>query len=267
MTEFSEEKIRVCEAILARTEGAASEFLAGKLKKETARNWDLFYKRNTTNFFKDRHWVEREFPELRPVAGIAPASKCGCASLFKGCGVGNFIFPTLDSNSDLFIYGCDLSKRAVDFVKADAKYDTQRCKAFVCDITSQPLTDNVPPHSLDLVSALFCFSAIPPDQMPPAVENLKSVLKPGGIVLFRDYGIYDAAQLRFKPTSKLSDRLYARHDGTLSYFFSTADLDRLFCANGFVPIENTYVVKTVVNRKRELHMERVFVQARLRYQP
>jgi len=28
------------------------------------KNWDMFYKRNQTNFFKDRHWTEREFGEL-----------------------------------------------------------------------------------------------------------------------------------------------------------------------------------------------------------
>lgn len=42
-----------------------SEFKQMKLEKEAKKNWDLFYKRNTTNFFKDRHWTTREFEELR----------------------------------------------------------------------------------------------------------------------------------------------------------------------------------------------------------
>lgn len=41
-----------------------SEFKRNKLEKEAQRNWDLFYKRNSTNFFKDRHWTSREFHEL-----------------------------------------------------------------------------------------------------------------------------------------------------------------------------------------------------------
>lgn len=36
-----------------------------------------------------------------------------------GCGVGNFIFPLLEAGGDksVFIYACDFSKRAVQFVK------------------------------------------------------------------------------------------------------------------------------------------------------
>jgi len=41
-----------------------SEFKQEKLEKEALKNWDLFYKRNTTKFFKDRHWTTREFTEL-----------------------------------------------------------------------------------------------------------------------------------------------------------------------------------------------------------
>lgn len=42
-----------------------SDFKLMKLEKDAQKNWDLFYKRNTTNFFKDRHWTTREFEELK----------------------------------------------------------------------------------------------------------------------------------------------------------------------------------------------------------
>ena len=41
-----------------------TEFKANKLEADAQKNWDLFYKRNTDHFFKDRHWLTREFPVL-----------------------------------------------------------------------------------------------------------------------------------------------------------------------------------------------------------
>lgn len=69
-----------------------------------------------------------------------------------GCGVGNFVFPALADNPNLFIYACDFSKRAVEMVKSNEQYDESRCKAFVCDLTVDALTDIIPPDSLDLVT-------------------------------------------------------------------------------------------------------------------
>lgn len=37
--------------------------------------------------------------------------------LEAGCGVGNCIFPLLQEDRDIFVYACDFSARAVDFVK------------------------------------------------------------------------------------------------------------------------------------------------------
>ena len=36
-----------------------------KLEADARKNWDLFYKRNQTNFFKDRQWMTREFEEFK----------------------------------------------------------------------------------------------------------------------------------------------------------------------------------------------------------
>ena len=92
-----------------------NQFQQIKLEKEAKRNWDLFYKRNSTNFFKDRHWITREFPELRKVLSKLDFSHP--VMLEVGCGVGNTLFPLLEENDAVFVHAFDFSPRAVEFVK------------------------------------------------------------------------------------------------------------------------------------------------------
>ena len=46
---------------------SVSERRQNQLESEARKHWDLFYKRNSTKFFKDRHWTLREFQELSGV--------------------------------------------------------------------------------------------------------------------------------------------------------------------------------------------------------
>ncbi|KAI8846614.1 S-adenosyl-L-methionine-dependent methyltransferase, partial [Chytridium lagenaria] len=221
--------------------------------KEAAKNWDNFYKRNTTNFFKDRHWTAREFEEL-----AAGETK-------KVCGMRSgeiFIWPLLEGNPNLYIYACDFSKKAIEFVKSHQSYDEARCKGFVCDLTKDPLVDSIEKESVDIVSAIFCLSAIPPEKLQDAFKNIASAMKPGATLLMRDYGVMDQAELRFKPGRMIRPHFYARQDGTFSVYFSLEFLGKLVEEAGFEIEDHRYVTKTIENRKLELVMERVWVQGR-----
>ena len=101
-------------------------FRANKFDKESKKHWDIFYKRNENRFFKDRHWTTREFWELcdAPRTDIEQYKK---VLVEIGCGVGNFAFPLLDDEKcNLFIYVCDFSPRAIDFVKNHEAYNENR---------------------------------------------------------------------------------------------------------------------------------------------
>ncbi|XP_071811838.1 tRNA N(3)-cytidine methyltransferase METTL6-like [Apostichopus japonicus] len=247
---------------LKKDDVCVSEFKQNKLEKEAKKNWDLFYKRNSTNFFKDRHWISREFAELLSGASekVEPSERL--TLLEVGCGVGNLVFPILKENPLLFAYACDFSPRAVQFVKENEGYKPDRIKAFQCDLTKDDLIEEIPPESVDLVTMVFVLSAIHPDKMLSSIQNISSVLKPGGMVLFRDYGLNDHAMLRFSKGHKLADSFYVRQDGTRAFFFSLVFLAKLFSDAGFEVVANEYVLRETVNKKEGLCVPRVFVQGK-----
>ena len=95
-----------------------SEFRATQLEKDTLKHWDLFYKRNDTRFFKDRHWTTREFGEL-----LETGNEAGKTMMEVGCGVGNLFYPLVEDGLKYKkIFACDLSPRAIEFVKVRGMY-------------------------------------------------------------------------------------------------------------------------------------------------
>ncbi|KAL3897931.1 MAG: hypothetical protein SGCHY_003078 [Lobulomycetales sp.] len=227
-----------------------------KFLREVSRNWNDFYKRNTVNAYKDRHWLLIDFPQL-----------ANCSSILEvGCGVGNLLFPLLEKLPHLYIYACDFSPRAIDFVCRDERYDTSRCKAFVQDATRPFDTSigTIPEESLDGMTLLFCLSAVPPEKHADVVENTSLCLKKGALVFVRDYGLYDAAQLNFKPGSKMWDRFYVRQDGTFAYYFDLDTLKSLFPEERYQCLSLEYVTRVVENRRTSKAFHRVFVQGTFR---
>jgi len=203
----------------------------------------VFYGTHQNRFFKDRHWLGVEFPELTTIREGAASHTV----LEVGCGVGNTVFPLLTQVEDprLFVWACDFSATAVSIVQVRTHacrirlpwlmdprcpqgselYDTRRCKAFVCDIANEDIADTVPKASVDVVSMIFVLSALRPDKFAAALRRIYDVLKPGGLLIFRDYGRYDLAQLRFKPRAVIADNFYVRGDGTRVYFFAEGEED------------------------------------------
>lgn len=203
LTAEEEEKLKLQNSRLI------SAYQANKINIESKKHWDLFYKRNDTRFFKDRHWTLREFKEI-----LGTDINQRNILLEVGCGVGNFIYPLIEEKLNMFIYACDLSSKAIELLKTNPIYSEAQVKAFQTDITTTDIFDEIPKETLDIVTLIFVLSAVDPSNYLKIARTLFALLKPSGYILLRDYGLYDMTQLRFKPGNKISDNFYMRQDGT-----------------------------------------------------
>jgi len=240
-------------------------FFVNKFEREAARNWDKFYGRNRTNFFRDRHWTTSEKTDGFPCLLSSSSGDVGRDVVVEsGCGVANCAFPLLEANQNLEIYMFDFASKAIDLIHSSPSYEKHagRCSAFVWDFSleSPSLSVSIPEAKFALM--VFVLSAVPPGRQLTAVKNLAALLKPGeGKILFRDYATGDMAQKRFAKSSTINPNYFVRQDSTLSYFFDEDKLHSLMTEAGLVKVYVRRIHRTIVNRKDKLEMQRVFLQA------
>lgn len=210
-----------------------SDFDKNRFNQDPAKWWNLFYKNNAENFFKDRKWLRQEFPVLAEVTQKDAGRQ---VVLEVGAGAGNTAFPLIrnNENEELMVHACDFSKYAVKVMRESEHYNEKYMVADVWDVAAEPdengqyLPPGLTEGSVDVVILIFIFSALNPAQWNRALHNIYKVLKPGGRVLFRDYGRGDLAQVRFKKGRYMDENFYVRGDGTRVYFFDQQELVQMW---------------------------------------
>lgn len=150
-----------------------------------------------------------------------------------GAGAGNTAFPILkcNENEGLKVHACDFSKKAVEVMREGELFDERYMAADVWDVAAEgegSLPPGLEEESVDVVVMIFIFSALSPEEWSRAIRNIYKVLKPGGDVLFRDYGRGDLAQVRFKKGRWMAENFYVRGDGTRVYFFDKDELSDIW---------------------------------------
>lgn len=260
--------------------------------------WRSFHRRHASGkFFKERRYLLKEFPELLNSKDCANILEVGCGNgstvvpilrsspsitvyacdcsedtlekaneivcSTKGVDVKDRFHPfVLDISKEtfpdwLFCKSCQSSRaKAVDLL-LDSSHHNIRKEHPVSLRENQCCV-----RGIDFITMIFTLSAIPYDIMSTTIERCVSVLKPGGFVLFRDYGLYDMTMLRFLPHQRLRFREYMRSDGTFSYFFSLDTVRELFHAAGLLELELEYCCVRSVNRKNGKDMQRVWVHGK-----
>lgn len=248
-----------------RSRVSASEYES--IKEKASHHWDEFYKVHNDKFYKDRNWLFTEFPELYLGGGAAEKQPERKTVFEIGCGVGNTVFPLLQQNADpeLHVYCCDFSETAVGILAENAKrMDETRCTPFVLDVTSDQWSVPFEEGSVDAVIMIFVLSSVEPSQMEQVLRRVFKYLRPGGLVLFRDYGRYDLSQLRFKDGHCVSDNFYVRGEKTFVYFFEREEVSRLFERCGYQVVQSHCDRRLQLNRRKQLKMYRVWIQGKFR---
>ena len=106
--------------------------------------------------------------------------------------------------------------------QSNERLDADRVTLFQWDAATQELPmDIVPSQCCDFLFCVFMLSAVHPDLHVDTLRHMGDMLRPGGCILFRDYGIYDMRSLRFKPGQMVSPNYFLKGDGTTSYFFDS----------------------------------------------
>lgn len=275
--------VDVCLSLVSRQ--SANWSIIARFNSDPAKWWNLFYKNNTANFFKDRKWLQQEFPILDKVT----QEDAGPVTVLEiGAGAGNTAFPVLAQNKNpkLKLHACDFSKKAVEVMRSHESYNPEVMQADVWDVAGEELPPGLEEGSVDVAVMVFIFSALSPLQWEKAVENVYRVLKPGGEVCFRDYGRGDLAQVRFKKGRYLEENFYVRGDGTRVYFFEEDELAEIWsgepsglAAEGEQDAEAAQTSQSpvrfgieelgvdrrlLVNRAKKLKMYRCWIQGRFR---
>ncbi|KAI0990452.1 hypothetical protein GJ496_001485 [Pomphorhynchus laevis] len=224
--------------------------------------WNRFYERHGVGFFKDRDWLCREFTEI-----FDECNKDLCI-LDVGCGVGNCALPILNSVGHRIhkYYAFDCSTVAIEQLKRRAESEElvheNKLHAFCFDLDNDQFPDDFP--LFDFVIIVFTLSSVK-DPLR-CMSKLMRLLKPDGLILFRDYLHLDMAHLRFKPDQCIKgDNVFIRGDGTIARFFRISDLEDIFGKECGLHKETLKVERRLqTNRAKKIEMYRRLVIAKYR---
>ena len=185
--------------------------------------------------------------------------------------------PLLWANLNMRVVAVDCSPTAIAAVRANPEFDARRLRTHVVDASApRSMVSCVDDASVDAVTAVFFFSALTANGLRNAAEEIRRVLRPNGLLLFRDYARGDVktdASSRFVPgeridenaslssSSSSNEQTYRRSDGTLAVFFDEDELNDVFASVGLVG-ECEIITHSITNRKLGVTMDRKFVQGR-----
>nr|XP_028605753.1 methyltransferase-like protein 8 isoform X6 [Podarcis muralis] len=230
--------------------------LQAKYEREASRYWNEFYKIHKNHFFKDRKWLFVEFPEIIP-EGKSDRCRKAITENLRCTGL-------LEDN-----HLCEDNSAPKVSSVLSACYDNSAADEQIVKSTGKQFPGGDSSYRILEVgcgAGNSVFPILEVIRIQGVVNGLARLLKPGGMILFRDYGRYDASQLRFKKGRCLSENFYVRGDGTRAYFFTKDEIHSIFSSAGLTEVQNLLDRRLQVNRKKKVKIHRVWIQGKFQKQ-
>ena len=268
------EKGEAFEASLLELSSKASQAPPAPLVVENEPWEDFHSTHHSASFFKAKRYLLQEFPSIIDTLRRHPRP----VLLELGCGAGAALYPILSALSVIqdsaplppLCFALDISPRALSLLTSSPFFSSSSIFPICYDISSPSSPPpSAPSGDATVALLIFTLSAISPDKHALSLARVRGMMSAGGLLCFRDYGVFDLTHLRFPLTQcvqeyvrapSLVSRTFRRGDGTLSHFFTVdEDLRSTFEKAGFSVKEMRYATVINVNRKEGTTMKRVFV--------
>ena len=248
--------------------------------------WESSYKTHaeqSSHLFEERRYLLQAFPSL---------SSGELQVLEVGCGNGSSTTPILSGNPKARVHATDPSETAVEITRTVCE-NLGVADRLTTEVQSAdgPLGGALHGH-FDAALLVFTLSAVPRPGDVALFNRVASALRPGGVLLFRDYGNYDlrmlrdvasasgAPQTKSKPpgseahqkkadaltSTRVGEREFIRPGGYFRRYYALEDLHNLVASAGvqLAVEELRYLCVRVANARRGLSMDRVFCHGVLR---
>ncbi|KAK7200138.1 Methyltransferase domain containing protein [Novymonas esmeraldas] len=279
---------------LARVEEAAPSW-----DSVPPRPWESHFA-SSKHHFPVKNYIVHAFPQLR---GIVSRDAAPTRVLECGCGTGSTLLPIMRecTSTNIRFVGFDISPSALEHFRnsevaqgylarkqltlfplaigtpwcsAEADAESPALKRQRGDGAVTLVADAIAAADatlenelFDAVLLIFVLSALPTvEKMTVAVRQLKRVMKPDGVLFFRDYALPDHNFFRFlaKMDNKVGEVAFAKGDGTTQAFFHKKFAAELFASAGLVEVDDsasklTYHCNRIVNRKNGKRMDKIFI--------
>jgi MPBQ/MSBQ methyltransferase len=156
-----------------------------------------------------------------------PNLPSGSRVLELGCGNGKNLPGMIERTWDILAMDC--SMKALQLCRP-VVHEAGRVHFVAGDAIFLPFRDS----TIDAVFSLHVTGHLPETGRSQLAGEILRVLKPGGLIVFRDFGIHD---FRFGKGEITAPGTFRRGTGSLTHYFSTDEVTRLFSTFNCVSID------------------------------